>query len=80
MTILEQLVKLNNKFNQLHQDFSAVEMQRVSQYYVDVPKMLSGILKSSLGHHFDEATKMVNCPCGFTADSHEEIFVYAYKR
>ena len=46
-----------------------------SQYYVDVPKMLSGILKSSLGHHFDEATKMVNCPCGFTTDSHEEIFV-----
>lgn len=46
-----------------------------SQYYVDVPKMLSGILKTSLGHHFDEATKMVNCPCGFTTDSHEDIFV-----
>ena len=28
MTIQEQLVKLNNKFNQLHRDFSAVEMQQ----------------------------------------------------
>ena len=46
-----------------------------SQYHVDVPQMLSGILKSSLGKHFDEATKMVNCPCGFTTDSHEDIYV-----
>ncbi len=46
-----------------------------SQYHVDVPQMLSGILKTSLGHHFDESTKMVNCPCGFTTDSHEDIFV-----
>ena len=46
-----------------------------SQYHVDVPRMLSGVLKSSLGHHFDESTKMVNCPCGFTTDSHEDIVV-----
>lgn len=46
-----------------------------SQYHVDVPQMLSGILKSSLEKHFDEATKMVNCPCGFTTDSHEDIIV-----
>lgn len=46
-----------------------------SQYHVDVPQMLSGILKSSLERHFDEATKMVNCPCGFTTDSHEDIIV-----
>ena len=47
----------------------------LSQYHVDVPQMLGGILKTSLGHHFDESTKMVNCPCGFTTDSHEDIFV-----
>lgn len=46
-----------------------------SQYKVDVPQKLSPILKASLKHHFDENTKMVNCPCGFTTDSHEEIFV-----
>ncbi|TGX96445.1 hypothetical protein E5357_16090 [Hominisplanchenecus murintestinalis] len=46
-----------------------------SQYQVDVPQKLSPILKGSLKYHFDENTKMVNCPCGFTTDSHEEIFV-----
>lgn len=46
-----------------------------SQYQVDVPQKLSPILKGCLKHHFDENTKMVNCPCGFTTDSHEEIFV-----
>lgn len=46
-----------------------------SQYYVDVPKKLCPALKRSLGHHFDESTKMVNCPCGFTTDSSEEIFI-----
>ena len=30
MTIQEQLIKLNNKFDQLHQDFSAAEMQQKS--------------------------------------------------
>lgn len=44
------------------------------QYKIDVPQMLSGTIKSSLGHHFDENTKNVNCPLGFTTDSHEEIF------
>lgn len=46
-----------------------------SQYHIDVPKKLSGLLKCSIGKHFDETTKMVNCPCGFTTDSHEDIFV-----
>lgn len=46
-----------------------------SQYRVDVPQKLCSMLKNSLGHHFDENTKMVNCPCGFTTDSHEEIYV-----
>lgn len=46
-----------------------------SQYYVDVPGILKPVLKKSLGHHFDENRQMVNCPCGFTTNSHEEIFV-----
>lgn len=46
-----------------------------SQYKVDVPQKLCSILKGSLKHHFDESTKMVNCPCGFTTDTYEEIFV-----
>jgi len=46
-----------------------------SQYKVDVPQKLCPILKGSLKHHFDENTKMVNCPCGFTTDTYEEIFV-----
>ena len=46
-----------------------------SQYFVDVPHILCPVLKGSLGHHFDENSKMVNCPCGFTTDTSEEIFV-----
>lgn len=46
-----------------------------SQYRVDVPQKLCLVLKQSLGHHFDESTRMVNCPCGFTTDTSEEIFV-----
>lgn len=45
------------------------------QYRVDVPQRLCPTLKKSLGHHFDENTKMVNCPFGFTTDTAEEIFV-----
>ncbi len=45
------------------------------QFALDVPQMLCGTLKSSLGHHFNETTKMVNCPCGFTTDSSEELFI-----
>lgn len=43
------------------------------QYRVDVPQILSGVLKSSLKQHFNEQTKNVNCPYGFTTDSHEII-------
>lgn len=46
-----------------------------SQYYVDVPRKLCATLKQSLGSHFDETVKTINCPCGFTTDSHEEIFI-----
>lgn len=45
------------------------------QYQLDAPQMLTPTLKSSLGKHFDEQSKMVHCPCGFTTDSHEDIIV-----
>lgn len=43
------------------------------QFALDVPQMLCKELKGSLGYHFDEASKNVNCPCGFTTNSSEEI-------
>ena len=45
-----------------------------SQYPVDVPSLLTSTLKASLGKHFDERTKMVNCPFGYTLDTHEDIY------
>lgn len=45
------------------------------QFALDVPQMLCKTLKGSLGHHFDENSRMVNCPCGFTTDSSEEIYI-----
>ena len=87
----EEVKSLVSLFEAIHQDYEITEeyfahwgeqLKRkrmmlfgFSQYRIDVPQMLSGVLKASLGHHFDEASKMVNCPCGFTTDSHEDIFV-----
>lgn len=45
------------------------------QFELDVPQILCSTLKGSLGHHFNESNKMVNCPCGFTTDSSEEIYI-----
>ncbi len=45
------------------------------QFSLDVPQPLCGVLKGSLKHHFDETSKMVNCPCGYTTDSSERIDV-----
>lgn len=45
-----------------------------ARYPVDVPQKLCEILKGSMGNYFDETQKTVSCPCGFTTDSHEEIF------
>lgn len=45
------------------------------QLPLDVPRILCGSLKKSLGHYFNETTKMVNCPCGFTTNSSEELFI-----
>lgn len=64
-------------FNNWGQQFKRKRMMLLGfgQYFVDVPQMLCPVLKGSLGHHFDENSKMVNCPCGFTTDTSEEIFV-----
>lgn len=45
------------------------------QYPVDVPQKLSPTLKESLGKHFDEKSRRVNCPCGFTTTSSEDLRV-----
>lgn len=66
-----------NYFSNWGQSFKRKRMMLLgfSQYFVDVPQSLCPTLRGSLGHHFDETTKMVNCPCGFTTDTSEEIFV-----
>ncbi len=86
--MVESLVRL---FENIHQDYeiTAAYFTRFGQqakrkrmmligfsrYPVDVPQMLCATLKSSLGQHFDENTKQVNCPCGFITDSSQEISV-----
>ena len=87
----EDVANLVRLFEAIHRDYEiteayfktwgqAVQRKRMmlfgfQQFALDVPQMLCGTLKNSLGHHFDAATKMVNCPCGFTTDSSEELFV-----
>lgn len=46
-----------------------------SQFPVDIPKKLCGTFKQHLGHYFDERKRTVNCPCGFTTTSHEDIYI-----
>lgn len=43
------------------------------QFELDVPQKLCGVVKASFGEHFDEKSKMINCPCGIITDSPEEI-------
>ena len=45
------------------------------QYKIDVPQIMCSVLKQSLQAHFNECTKQVNCPVGFTTDSREEILI-----
>lgn len=87
----EDIANLVRLFETIHRDYEitesyfkawgqAVKRKRMmlfgfQQFAIDVPQMFCGTLKRSLGHHFDETTKMVNCPCGFTTDSSEELFV-----
>lgn len=87
----ENMRNLVSLFEMIHKDYeitgeyfsnwgTPVKRKRMmllgfSQYHVDVPRILKPQLKKSLGHHFDENTQKVNCPCGFTTNSNEEIFV-----
>lgn len=85
----DDVANLVRLFEAIHRDYEitesyfknwgqAVQRKRMmlfgfQQFALDVPQMLCKTLKGSLGHHFDETSKMVNCPCGFTTDSSEEI-------
>lgn len=87
----EEVANLVRLFEVIHNDYEitdtyfqkwgkAVQRKRMmllgfQQYKLDVPQMLCGVLKQSLKAHFDDTTKQVNCPVGFTTDSKEEIFV-----
>ena len=87
----DDIKKLVRLFESIHSDYeitndsfrkwgAAAKRKRMmllgyQQYRIDVPQILTHTLKSSLGKHFDEQTKTVHCPCGFTTDSHEDIIV-----
>ncbi len=87
----DDVANLVRLFEAIHRDYEitesyfetwgeAIKRKRMmlfgfQQFALDVPQMLCGTLKVSLGHHFNETTKMVNCPCGFTTDRSEELFI-----
>ena len=87
----DDITNLVRLFEVIHRDYEitenyfknwgqAVQRKRMmlfgfQKFALDVPQMLCKTLKASLGHHFDEVSKMVNCPCGFTTDSSEEIHI-----
>lgn len=87
----DDVANLVRLFEAIHRDYEitesyfktwgqAVKRKRMmlfgfQQFALDVPQMLCSTLKNSLGHHFNETTKMVNCPCGFTTDSFEELYI-----
>ena len=87
----DDVANLVRLFEAIHRDYEitesyfktwgqAVKRKRMmlfgfQQFALDVPQMLCSTLKNSLGHHFNETTKMVNCPCGFTTDSSEELYI-----
>lgn len=43
------------------------------KFKLDVPQILCSVVKDSFGKHFDENSKMINCPCGIITDIPEEI-------
>lgn len=45
------------------------------EYSIDIPKSLVSALKTSLGKYFNEDSKSVCYPCGFTTTSSENIYV-----
>lgn len=87
----ETMITLVQLFEMIHRDYEitssyfsrwkiATQRKRMmlfgfQQFAIDVPRVLLGDLKQSLGNHFDPNTKMVNCPCGYTTDSYEIINV-----
>ena len=87
----ETMIALVQLFEMIHRDYEitpsyfsnwkiATQRKRMmlfgfQQFAIDAPRILLGDLKQSLGNHFDESTKMVNCPCGYTTDSYEIINV-----
>lgn len=87
----ETMIALVQLFEMIHRDYEitssyfsswkiATQRKRMmlfgfQQFAIDAPRILLGELKQSLGNHFDESTKMVNCPCGYTTDSYEIINV-----
>jgi len=87
----ETMIALVQLFEMIHRDYEitpsyfsnwkiATQRKRMmlfgfQQFAIDAPRILLGDLKQSLGNHFDENTKMVNCPCGYTTDSYEIINV-----
>ena len=87
----EDVMNLVRLFEAIHNDYEItnsffqnwgkpVQRKRMmligfQQYKVDVPQILCSTLKQSLQAHFNETTKQVNCPVGFTTDSREEIIV-----
>lgn len=87
----ETMLALVQLFEMIHKDYeitpsyfsnwsTSAQRKRMmlfgyQQFAIDVPRMLIGDLKQSLGEHFDETSKMVNCPCGYTTDSYEIINV-----
>ena len=87
----ETMIALVRLFEMIHRDYEITSLyfsnwkistQRkrmmlfgYQQFAIDAPRVLLSDIKQSLGSHFDENTKMVNCPCGFTTDSYELINV-----
>lgn len=87
----DDVAKLVQLFEMIHHDYEitddyfsewgkSVKRKRMmlfgfQQFALDVPQFLCKTLKASLGNHFDDSNKTVNCPCGFTTDSSTEIHV-----
>lgn len=87
----QTVMELVSLFEAIHRDYEITEayfsawgqeqkrkrmmLLGFQQFALDVPQPLCGVLKGSLKHHFDETSKMVNSPCGYTVDSSERIDV-----
>jgi len=79
---LEQEFEITDKFFKVWQP-SKIKRHKLlfgyQQYCVDVPRRLTQALKTTLGRHFSEETRTVNCPIGFTIGGNSEIQVDYYE-